>query len=232
MVIIMLTRWGNNSKKLNIDNCLSISFKGFEGTGVFSGAVRNEKLAEIPLLQKLTENMIIGDYKVTLKADKEKYLKNGDKIKLHLDYNEELYKRNFGVKLTLKNPIVEVSELKKVISKESDLTNIEWENLNKEVDKKVDELAEHKGYKNKKYLNRIIFKKNEISYNGITYWYKFNTMNGEKVYVSVGIIHSKESEECTVKVRTSEHWHKINVNKPFDEILEEYYLECEYKVLK
>ncbi len=43
--------------------------------------------------------MLKGNYKISLVGDKTD-LKNGDKVKLSLDYNKELYKRDFDVEFT------------------------------------------------------------------------------------------------------------------------------------
>lgn len=67
-------------KKIDIDNYIKVNFKGYSGTVTFEGKIDNNKLIQIPALKKLTDKMLNGDNKVTLKADKDISSKNGDKI--------------------------------------------------------------------------------------------------------------------------------------------------------
>lgn len=228
----------DNSKKIDVDNCISINYKGYDGTGIFEGSISKKKLREIPELQKLTADMVNGEYKVTLKADKEKDLKNGDKIKLELDYNKDLYKRDFDVELVLKESEVEVKGLNKLISKESDLTQEQWNKLNNAVNKKVDELAKNYGYKDKKYLCKTISITKNEDWNSITYWYEFKKSNGNNVYVSALFNNSGDplirpsNFESNINLGTSNDWNEIDINKPFNDILKDLNKDSNYTIIK
>lgn len=223
------------SKKIDIDDCIKVNFKGYSGTAIFEGKVDNDKLIQIPALQKLTDKMLKGEYKVTLKADEDHNLKNGDKVKLKLEYNKDLYQRDFGVELVLKNPEVEVKGLNKLITKESDLTQEEWTKLNNAVNKKVDELAKNCGFKDKKYLCKVIsVDKDNKSNDGIDYWYKFKKINGEIVYIRAEFSNSDKDFDLqdNIYLGTLDKWNYNDIDKPFSDILKKCYKDSNYTIIK
>lgn len=235
MAIFMLVGCGDDTKKLDIDNCLNISYKGYDGTGIYKGDIMMDKLREIPVLQKLTGGMIKGDYKVSLKVDKEKDLRNGDKIKLTLDYNEELYKRDFGVKLILKNPEIEVSGLNKFIEKKDDLTTEEWSKLTEKINKELNDVMEKYEYSDNKLICKVIQSAEDNSSNAINYWYEVKNKNDETVYINVitrnsnntlGSIENIYSDSAIGADIIRDHLDGID---NFDKFLEEYYKEKDKK---
>ncbi|WWU66718.1 TcpJ (plasmid) [Clostridium baratii] len=235
MAMFMLVGCGDDTKKLDIDNCLSISYEGYDGTGVYSGRVSISKLTEIPVLQRLTDSMFKGDYKVVLKADKERDLKNGDKIKLTLDYNEELYKRDFGVKLILKNPEIEVSGLNKFIDEKDDLTTEEWAKLTEKINNELNEVMEKYEYSDNKLICKVIQSSKDNSSNAIDYWYEVKNKNGAIVYINIGPTNGNNTLLSNTNIFAVDNTgvefirdHLDGIDN-FDKFLEEYYKEKDKK---
>lgn len=184
---------GCDSKKegLDISNCIENRIVGFDGYAKFDGKVSYKKLMQIPTFQnKLTPEMLKGDYKVKLVADKTTDLKNGDKIKLSLDYNKEIYKRDFGVELTFEPKEIEVKGLKKFVEKKDDLTAEQWQEVEKESEKFIKESNLLKSNESVKLEKAIIFSDKEDMSDEITLYYKFNNNK----YIEVNGVFSEDDD--------------------------------------
>lgn len=139
-IAVFLMTGCSEDKGLDISNCIDDKIIGFNGYAKFDGKVDYNKLVQIPIFQnRLTEEMLKGDYKIELVTDKTTDLKNGDRVKLSLDYNKEIYKRDFGVELNFEQKEIEVKGLKKFVEKKDDLTAEEWKEVEKEAEKYIQE---------------------------------------------------------------------------------------------
>lgn len=187
---------GCDSKKdgLDISNCIENRIVGFDGYAKFDGKVDNEKLMQIPTFQnKLKPEMLKGDYKVKLVADKTTDLKNGDKIKLSLDYNKEIYKRDFGVELSFEPKEIEVKGLKKFVEKKDDLTAEQWQEVEKESEKFIQESNVLENNQNIKLSKIVIYTEKSNMYDKITLYYKIN--NNAKEYLEVrGVFYENDND--------------------------------------
>lgn len=204
----------NGGKKLDISNCIENRITGFDGYAKFDGKVDYEKLTQIPTFQnKLTEEMLKGDYKIKLVADKTTELKNGEKIKLSLDYNKEIYKRDFGVELEFEPKEIEVKNLRKVIEKKEDMTDTQWESV---INNSNEYMLGNK-YENLKLLKIVIsYNKNNVEdkytiANSIEFIYSIENDNKVKYVSSIGYIEPDNDKKLIDFVTINKY-----ENKPTD----------------
>lgn len=215
----------SGEKGLDISNCIDDTVTGFNGEAKFEGKVYYDKLVQIPMFQnKLTEDMLSGDYKVKLVADKTTDLKNGDKIKLSLDYNKEIYKRDFGVELTFEPKEIEVEKLKNLIKKESDLNSEQWMQLDENINNVANKYFKDNGDTNTKLLCKIISLDKKYNSNRISYWYEAMSSKGRKIYLDVYYNNNyTEENESSIRFSSSRDWTYINMNKGFKGIIDRFY---------
>lgn len=184
----------SGEKGLDISNCIDDTVNGFNGKAKFDGKVDYNKLVQIPMFQnKLNEDMLSGDYKVKLVADKTTDLKNGDKIKLSLDYNKEIYKRDFGVELTFEPKEFEVKDLRTFVEKKDDLTVEQWKEVEGEAEKYIQESKILENNEKIKLNKIVICADKEILFDEINLYYKLN--NSDKEYLKLEGAFTKYSWE-------------------------------------
>ena len=120
---------GCGTEKLDISNCIDVSYGKYNGKAkIYENSIDIEKLMQIPKLQNLTYNMLKGDYKITLVGDKTD-LKNGDKVKLSLNYNKELYKRDFDVEFTFEPKEITIEGLPDELTDTKQISKEKWEEI-------------------------------------------------------------------------------------------------------
>lgn len=197
LALFILSGCSSKEENLDISNCIENRLSGFDGYAKFDGKVDYKKLMQIPTFQnKLTPEMLKGDYKIKLVADKTTDLKNGDKVKLSLDYNKEIYKRDFGVELTFEPKEFEVKGLKKFVEKKDDLTAEQWKEVEKESEQFIQESKILKNNQNIKLSKVVIYTEKSNMYDEITLYYKLN--NDDKEYLQVNGVFSKKIDNSNL----------------------------------
>lgn len=234
-VLALFLLAGCSSKKENLDisNCIENRVSGFDGYAKFDGKVDYKKLMQIPTFQnKLTPEMLKGDYKVKLVADKTTDLKNGDKIKLRLDYNKEIYKRDFGVELTFEPKEIEVKDLKNLIKNESDLTKEQWNKIDKNANYVANKYFKDNGDKDSKILCKIISLDKKDNSNKIDYWYEARALNGEKIYLEIHYYNNPTIDNNNIELNSSREWKYVNMNQSFNDIIKNFYSNRDYVIIE
>ncbi len=102
--------------------------------------------------------MLKGDYKITLVGDKTD-LKNGDKVKLHLEYNKELYKRDFNVEFKFEPTEVTIEGLPDKLTDINQISKEQWNEVYSEVTKDSDIYAKDNNYSDLKLEKVLEFNK-------------------------------------------------------------------------
>ncbi|MCX0355126.1 TcpJ [Clostridium perfringens] len=227
---------GCGTEKLDISNCIDVSYGKYNGKAkIYENSINVEKLTQIPKLQTLTPAMLKGDYKITLVGDKTD-LKNGDKVKLSLDYNKELYKRDFDVEFTFEPKEITIEGLPDELTDVKQISKEQWEEIYKLVSKQAEEEASKNGYKDLKLERVIVFEDN--SENGIIPEFIYSYVNSENKLNYFNLYKNLEfkvdSELVLSKFRSSDIWKNplmVDSSKPLDEILKNIYSKSNYEVI-
>lgn len=194
LALFILAGCSSKEENLDISNCIENRVSGFDGYAKFDGKVDYKKLMQIPTFQnKLTPEMLKGDYKIKLVADKTTDLKNGDKVKLSLDYNKEIYKRDFGVELTFEPKEFEIKGLKKFVEKKEDLTAEQWKEVEKESEQFIQESKILKNNQNIKLSKVVIYTEKNNMYDKIILYYKLDNNNTK--YLKVRGVFSQDEND-------------------------------------
>ncbi|XZI53096.1 TcpJ (plasmid) [Clostridium perfringens] len=230
---------GCGTEKLDISNCIDVSYGKYNGKAkIYENSIDTKKLMQIPKLQKLTPDMLKGDYKITLVGDKTD-LKNGDKVKLHLEYNKELYKRDFDVEFTFEPKEITIEGLPDELTDIKQISKEQWEEIYKLVSKQAEEEATKNNYKDLKLEKVLIFTKTEKKeLNGIRieFIYSYINSNNEISYLSLyNRLEYKSNNELNLSnFNFSTTWNDkilVDYSKPLDEILKDIFKPGSYKVI-
>ncbi|EDT14179.1 hypothetical protein [Clostridium perfringens] len=227
---------GCGTEKLDISNCIDVSYGKYNGKAkIYENSIDTKKLMQIPKLQKLTPDMLKGDYKITLVGDKTN-LKNGDKVKLHLEYNKELYKRDFDVEFTFEPKEITIEGLPDELTDIKQISKEQWEEIYKLVSKQAEEEATKNNYKDLKLEKVLVFEDN--SENGILpeFIYSYKDSENKLKYLSFykNLEFKNNSELVLSKFNLSDIWKNplmVDYSKPLDEILKDIYKKSNYKVI-
>ncbi len=227
---------GCGTEKLDISNCIDVSYGKYNGKAkIYENSIDIKKLMQIPKLQKLTPEMLKGDYKITLVGDKVD-LKNGDKVKLSLDYNKELYKRDFGVELTFEPKEITIEDLPDELTDIKQISKEQWEEIYKLVSKQAEEEASKNNYKDLKLEKVIVFE--DDSENGILpeFIYSYKDSENKLKYFSFyrNLEFKNNSELVLSKFNLSDIWKNpimVDYSKSLDEILKNIYSKNNYEVI-
>ncbi|HAT4340856.1 TcpJ [Clostridium perfringens] len=229
---------GCGAEKLDISNCIDVSYGKYNGKAkIYENSIDTKKLLQIPKLQKLTPDMLKGDYKITLVGDKTD-LKNGDKVKLHLEYNKELYKRDFDVEFTFEPKEITIEGLPDELTDIKQISKEQWEEIYKLVSKQAEEEATKNNYKDLKLEKLLSFGvENNSKIDGITvefiYSYKYN--NKIRYLSLYNILEFKNNDKLNLsKFSFSTTWDDkflVDYSKPLDDILKDIYKKSNYKVI-
>ncbi|XZN07943.1 TcpJ (plasmid) [Clostridium perfringens] len=227
---------GCGTEKLDISNCIDVSYGKYNGKAkIYENSIDTKKLIQIPKLQKLTPDMLKGDYKITLVGDKTD-LKNGDKVKLHLEYNKELYKRDFDVEFTFEPKEITIEGLPDELKDIKQISKEQWEEIYKLVSKQAEEEATKNNYKDLKLEKVLVFEDN--SENGILpeFIYSYKDSENKLKYISFykNLEFKNNSELVLSKFNLSDIWKNplmVDYSKPLDDILKDIYKKSNYKVI-
>ncbi|WP_283697502.1 TcpJ [Clostridium perfringens] len=230
---------GCGTEKLDISNCIDVSYGKYNGKAkIYENSINLEKLTQIPKLQSLTSDMLKGDYKITLVGDKTD-LKNGDKVKLDLQYNKELYKRDFGVEFTFEPKEITIEGLPDELTDINQISKEQWEELYKIASKQAEEEAKNKTYKDLK-LERVlsfgIDEKDKAGGITIEFIYSYKNNKDETRYLSLykSVKFNNNTELNLEKFSLSTTWENnflVNYSKPLDEILKDIFKPGSYEVI-
>ena len=227
---------GCGTEKLDISNCIDVRYGEFNGKAkIYENSINIEKLTQIPKLQKLTYDMLKGDYKITLVGDKTD-LKNGDKVKLSLDYNKELYKRDFDVEFTFEPKEITIEGLPDELTDIKQISKEQWQEIYKLVSKQAEEEATKNDYKNLKLEKILYFKENE-SPEGISVEFIYSYKNPTEIrYLSLyNTLHFEKNEDLKIsKFSFSPVWNdklSVKYSKSLDDILKDIFKPGSYEVI-
>ena len=228
---------GCGTEKLDISNCIDVRYGEFNGSAkIYESSLDLGKLQDIPKLKGLTPDMLKGDYKITLVGDKTD-LKNRDKVKLHLEYNKELYKRDFNVEFKFEPTEVTIEGLPDKLTDINQISKEQWEKLYDEVNKKAEIKAKDNKYSDLKLEKVLAFNKKDDS-GGITinFIYSYKTKNNKYNYFGLfNKLKFKDKNDLNYsEFQTSSIFKNdfnIDYSKSLDEILKQIYPDNNYKVL-
>ncbi|WP_416188320.1 TcpJ [Clostridium perfringens] len=228
---------GCGAEKLDISNCIDVRYGEFNGSAkIYESSLNLGKLQDIPKLKGLTPDMLKGDYKITLVGDKTD-LKNGDKVKLHLEYNKELYKRDFNVEFKFEPTEVTIEGLPDKLTNINQISKEQWEKLYAEVKKKAEENAKDNKYSDLKLERVLVFNKKDDS-DGINVRFIFScktTSNKKKYFAIFDRLSFKSNNildySSLMVGPISKNEFSIDYSKTLDEILKQVYPDNNYKVL-
>ncbi|MDK0716384.1 TcpJ [Clostridium perfringens] len=229
---------GCGTEKLDISNCIDIRYGEFNDSAkIYESSLDLGKLQDIPKLKGLTPDMLKGDYKITLVGDKTD-LKNGDKVKLHLEYNKELYKRDFNVEFKFEPTEVTIEGLPDKLTDINQISKEQWEKLYDEVNKKAESNAKDNNYSDLKLEKVLAFNKKDDS-DGINVRFIFSckTNANKKKYFAIFDRLGFKSNNNNLDYSSlmlgpiSKNEFSIDYSKSLDEILKQVYPDNNYKVL-
>ncbi|USQ66300.1 TcpJ (plasmid) [Clostridium sp. 16K-1-R1] len=229
---------GCGTEKLDISNCIDVRYGEFNGSAkIYESSLDLGKLQDIPKLKGLTPDMLKGDYKITLVGDKTD-LKNGDKVKLHLEYNKELYKRDFNVEFKFEPTEVTIEGLPDKLKDINQVSKEQWEKLYTEVNKKAESNAKDNKYSDLKLEKVLVFNKKDDS-DGISVEFIFScktTANKKKYFAIFDRLGFKSNNNnldysSLMLGPISKNEFSIDYSKSLDEILKQVYPDNNYKVL-
>ena len=230
---------GCGTEKLDISNCIDVSYGKYNGKAkIYENSINVEKLTQIPKLQTLTPAMLKGDYKITLVGDKTD-LKNGDKVKLSLDYNKELYKRDFDVEFTFEPKEITIEGLPDELTDVKQISKEQWEELYKMASKQAEEEATKNGYKDLKLEKVLIFPQTEkTNLEGIRteFIYSYINYDNKIKYLSLyNRLEFKNNNELNLSDFTfSTTWNDkflVDYSKSLDDILNDVFKPGSYEVI-
>ncbi|MBO3399112.1 TcpJ [Clostridium perfringens] len=228
---------GCGTEKLDISNCIDVRYGEFNGKAkIYENSINIEKLTQIPKLQKLTYDMLKGDYKITLVGDKTD-LKNGDKVKLSLDYNKELYKRDFDVEFTFEPKEITIEGLPDELTDIKQISKEQWEEIYKLASKQAQEEATKNDYKDLKLERVIAF--NNVNQNNldglqIELIYSYDITEKETNYLRLyNTLHFKNNSSLKLdEFEISDSWkNKYSNNILIDDILKDAFKPGSYEVI-
>lgn len=228
---------GCGTEKLDISNCIDVRYGEFNGSAkIYESSLNLGKLQDIPKLKGLTPDMLKGDYKITLVGDKTD-LKNGDKVKLHLEYNKELYKRDFNLEFKFEPTEVTIEGLPDKLTDINQVSKEQWEKLYTEVNKKAESNAKDNKYSDLKLEKVLVFNKKDDS-DGISVEFIFScktTANKNKYFAIFDRLDFKSNNNLDYSSLMlgpiSKNEFSIDYSKSLDEILKHVYPDNNYKVL-
>ncbi|WP_124040938.1 TcpJ [Clostridium perfringens] len=227
---------GCGTEKLDISNCIDVRYGEFNGSAkIYESSLDLGKLQDIPKLKGLTPDMLKGDYKITLVGDKTD-LKNGDKVKLHLEYNKELYKRDFNVEFKFEPTEVTIEGLPDKLTDINQISKEQWEKIYSDANKNVEDYLKNNTFSNLK-LEKVLEFTQKSEDNGIEieFIFSYKTFNNEIKYLSSyktlkfnnNNIDSNNFNVCLLGKNTF----GVDYKKPLNEILKQVYPDNNYKVL-
>lgn len=228
---------GCGAEKLDISNCIDVRYGEFNGSAkIYESSLDLGKLQDIPKLKGLTPDMLKGDYKITLVGDKTD-LKNGDKVKLHLEYNKELYKRDFNVEFKFEPTEVTIEGLPDKLTDINQISKEQWEKLYTEVNKKAESNAKDNNYSDLKLEKVLVFNKKDDS-DGINIRFIFSYKNSSSknkyfaIFDRLGFKSNNNLDYSSLMLGPiSKNEFSIDYSKSLDEILKQVYPDNNYKVL-
>ena len=235
---------GCGTEKLDISNCIDVRYGEFNGKAkIYENSIDIEKLTQIPKLQKLTSDMLKGDYKITLVGDKTD-LKNGDKVKLSLNYNKELYKRDFDVEFTFEPKEITIEGLPDELTDIRQISKEQWEEIYKLVSKQAQEEATKNDYKDLKLERVLAFEEDtekrldKSTSNGVAinfiYSYRINQDKIRYFNLSHLFKFKLNNKLDDISFQKSDVWKNplmVDYSKPLDEILKDIYSKSNYEVI-
>ncbi|EGT0000681.1 TcpJ [Clostridium perfringens] len=227
---------GCGTKKLDISNCIDIRYGEFNGKAkIYENSIDVEKLTQIPKLQKLTSDMLKDDYKIKLVGDKTD-LKNGDKVKLSLDYNKELYKRDFDVEFTFEPKEITIEGLPDELTDIKQISKDQWENLYKVASKQAEDIANNSDYSDLMLEKLLVFEKLPTEKLTLEFIYSYKDFKNKKHYFNLSNMLSlkSNSELEFYKFNSSDIWKNpliLNSNKSLNELLKEVHSTSNYEVI-
>ncbi|NGT59505.1 TcpJ, partial [Clostridium perfringens] len=224
------------AEKLDISNCIDVRYGEFNGSAkIYESSLDLGKLQDIPKLKGLTPDMLKGDYKITLVGDKTD-LKNGDKVKLHLEYNKELYKRDFNVEFKFEPTEVTIEGLPDKLTDINQISKEQWEKIYSDANKNAEDYLKNNTFSNLK-LEKVLEFTQKSEDNGIEieFIFSYKTFNNEIKYLSSyktlkfnnNNIDSNNFNVCLLGKNTF----GVDYKKPLNEILKQVYPDNNYKVL-
>ncbi|MDC4242662.1 MULTISPECIES: TcpJ [Clostridium] len=220
---------GCGTEKLDISNCIDVRYGEFNGSAkIYESSLDLGKLQDIPKLKGLTPDMLKGDYKITLVGDKTD-LKNGDKVKLHLEYNKELYKRDFNVEFKFEPTEITIEGLKNYFQKSSDLTKSQWEDLYKNSKQLAEKKIKEKNLSDLELKKVYIVKEKDIN-PYIDFTFTYNNSSNEKRFLSVINQVSFDKNNNLNNSQSVSMWDNIKVDytKTLEENTKELFPNSEY----
>ncbi|WP_283700145.1 TcpJ [Clostridium perfringens] len=220
---------GCGTEKLDISNCIDVRYGEFNGSAkIYESSLDLGKLQDIPKLKGLTPDMLKGDYKITLVGDKTD-LKNGDKVKLHLEYNKELYKKDFNVEFKFEPTEITIEGLKNYFQKSSDLTKSQWEDLYKNSKQLAEKKIKEKNLSDLELKKVYIVKEKDIS-PYIDFTFTYNNSSNEKRFLSVINQVSFDKNNNLNNSQSVSMWDNIKVDytKTLEENTKELFPNSEY----
>ncbi|ELC8371377.1 TcpJ [Clostridium perfringens] len=234
---------GCGTEKLDISNCIDVRYGEFNGSAkIYESSLDLGKLQDIPKLKGLTPDMLKGDYKITLVGDKTD-LKNGDKVKLHLEYNKELYKRDFNVEFKFEPTEVTIEGLPDKLTDINQISKEQWEKIYSAANKYFENIAKEKNFNNFK-LERILkFEDNNTGKIDIGFIYSYKSNNNELSYICLNdslkfkVDNELEYNNFSINLALDSIWFNkffIDYSKPLNEILNNIYTnvyKCKYSIL-
>ncbi|WP_338852751.1 TcpJ (plasmid) [Clostridium perfringens] len=232
----LFTFVGCGTEKLDISNCIDVRYGEFNGLAkIYESSLDLGKLQDIPKLKGLTSDMLKGDYKITLVGDKTD-LKNGDKVKLHLEYNKELYKRDFNVEFKFEPTEVTIEGLPDKLTDINQISKEQWEKIYSDANKNTEDYLKNNTFSNLK-LEKVLEFTQKSEDNGIEieFIFSYKTFNNEIKYLSSykalkfnnNNIDSNNFNVCLLGKNTF----GVDYKKPLNEILKQVYPDNNYKVL-
>ncbi|MDK0928520.1 TcpJ [Clostridium perfringens] len=220
---------GCGTEKLDISNCIDVRYGEFNGSAkIYESSLDLGKLQDIPKLKGLTPDMLKGEYKITLVGDKTD-LKNGDKVKLHLEYNKELYKKDFNVEFKFEPTEITIEGLKNYFQKSSDLTKSQWEDLYKNSKQLAEKKIKEKNLSDLELKKVYIVKEKDIS-PYIDFTFTYNNSSNEKRFLSVINQVSFDKNNNLNNSQSVSMWDNIKVDytKTLEENTKELFPNSEY----
>ncbi|XZM35273.1 TcpJ (plasmid) [Clostridium perfringens] len=227
---------GCGTEKLDISNCIDVSYGKYNGKAkIYEDSLKLEKLTQIPKLQSLTPAMLKGDYKIKLVGDKQD-LKNGDKVKLSLDYNKELYKRDFDVEFTFEPKEITIEGLPDELTDIKQISKEQWQEIYKLASKQAQEEATKNDYKNLKLEKVLIFeKKDKNNLDGLRIELIYSYTNSENKLSYLRLYNVLQFENNTnldlYKFSISDSWKNTGTetsSKSLDDFLNDTYKNSKY----
>ena len=234
---------GCGTEKLDISNCIDVRYGEFNGSAkIYESSLDLGKLQDIPKLKGLTPDMLKGDYKITLVGDK-KDLKNGDKVKLHLEYNKELYKRDFNVEFKFEPTEVTIEGLPDKLTNLNQISKEQWNEIYSSANEYFQNIAKEKKFNNVKLERVLKFEDNNPGEIDIGFIYSYKSNNTDPNYICLNdslkfkVNNDLEYNNFSINLALDSIWFNkffIDYSRPLNEILNNIYnnvYKCKYSIL-